>query len=94
MHQLSGVDRPRGEQQIANAVSRETLLKQIRLKVPGGTRDLAVDVQAESGTVMLAGLVNSFYAKQLLYHVCGQWAPGFQVIDATVVAAGKTARTA
>jgi hypothetical protein len=79
---------------VAAPVSRETLLKQIRLLVPGGACQLAIDVRAESKTVTLAGLVGSFYTKQLLYHVCGKWAPGFRVIDATVVASRRRARTA
>jgi hypothetical protein len=94
MHQRSQRREPGEHQQAVVAVSGETLLKQIRVRVPGGARDLAVDVRIEPRTVMLTGSVVSFYAKQVLYHLCNQWAPGFRVIDATVVAAGSDAKTA
>ena len=46
-----------------------------------------VDVRTDSRTVTLAGLVGSFYAKQVIYHLCDKWAPGFRVVDASVVGA-------
>lgn len=84
---------PSADYLAAAPVSHETLLQQIRL-VPGGGRHLTVDVRVEAGTVTLRGKVASFYAKQLLYHVCRKWAPGLRVIDATVVAQHGEARRA
>lgn len=72
-------------------VERTTLPEEIRRRLLGSARHLKVDVDTDSSTVLLEGMVPSFYAKQLLYHLCRQSAPGFQVIDATVVGPRPTA---
>ena len=73
---------------VGGAVDRQSsasLLHQIRRHVPGGVRNLRVEVRPESTTVFLTGWIHSFYAKQLIYRVCEESLPGFRVLDATVV---------
>jgi hypothetical protein len=64
---------------------RATLWDQVCRRLSGGARALEIDVCQDAATVTLAGVVSSFYAKQLLYQICRRCTPGFRVIDSTVV---------
>ena len=64
---------------------RATLWEQISRRLSAGARSLEVDICRDSATVTLAGVVKSFYAKQVLYQICRRCIPGFRVIDSTVV---------
>jgi hypothetical protein len=64
---------------------RATLWEQICRRLSGGARQLEIEVCHDSATVVLAGVVNSFYAKQIIYQLCRRFTPGFRVIDSTVV---------
>lgn len=66
-------------------VLRTTLWEQVRRRLSGGARGLEIRVCHDSTTVVLAGVVSSFYAKQVLYQLCRRCTPGFRVIDSTVV---------
>jgi hypothetical protein len=70
------------------------LLDQIRSRLSGGARDLTVEVRHESTTVLVKGFVRSFYAKQLLYHLCRQAVPGYQITDTTTVGTPPSVLTA
>jgi hypothetical protein len=64
---------------------RATLWEQICRRLSGGARQLEIEVCHDSATVILAGVVNSCYAKQIIYQLCRRVTPGFRVIDSTVV---------
>jgi hypothetical protein len=61
------------------------LREQVYRRLCGGARGLEIEVCHDSTTVTLAGVVSSFYAKQVLYQLCRCCTPGFRVIDKTVV---------
>jgi hypothetical protein len=61
------------------------LWEQISRRLSGGARRLQIEVCHKSATVTLAGIVSSFYAKQVLYQLCGDCVPGFRVVDTTDV---------
>ena len=69
----------------ASHALRATLWEEVQRRLAAGARGLAIDVRHDSAMVELTGVVSSFYAKQVLYQVCRRCAPGFRVIDTTVV---------
>ncbi|HEX4145774.1 MAG TPA: hypothetical protein VHY91_19875 [Pirellulales bacterium] len=71
---------------------RTTLREQVRRRLSGGARGLEIQVCHDSTTVVLAGVLSSFYAKQLVYELCRRFTPGFRVIDSTVVGRLPTPR--
>jgi hypothetical protein len=73
------------EDESAREGAAHALQEQATRRLSGGARGLEIDVCHDSATVTLAGVVSSFYAKQVLYHLCGLCTPGFRVIDRTVV---------
>jgi hypothetical protein len=62
-----------------------TLREQIQRKLPGGARAIAIEMDRGAATIVVTGVVRSFYSKQVLYQICRRSAPDFQLIDATQV---------